>query len=82
MHGYGADGSDLLGLADPLGPHMPDTVFYAPDAPERSAANPMGFQWFPIPGSTDRPRMQAQAGLLAAAMISTRFWTVFSTSKG
>ncbi|MEM9851583.1 MAG: prolyl oligopeptidase family serine peptidase [Pseudomonadota bacterium] len=49
LHGYGADGADLLGLADPLGEHMPDTTFLAPDAPERCATNPMGFQWFPIP---------------------------------
>ena len=49
VHGYGADGADLLGLADPLAPHLPDTVFVAVDAPERSMANPMGFQWFPIP---------------------------------
>ncbi len=56
LHGYGADGKDLLGLADPLAPHLPDTVFIAADAPERSMANPMGYQWFPIPwidGSTD-----------------------------
>ena len=49
LHGYGADGADLLGLADPLGEHMPDTAFYAPDAPEKCLGNPMGFQWFPIP---------------------------------
>lgn len=49
VHGYGADGADLIGLADPLAPHFPDTVFYAPDAPERSIVNPMGYQWFPIP---------------------------------
>jgi phospholipase/carboxylesterase len=49
LHGYGADGADLLGLADPLGPHLPDTVFLAPNAPERCANNPMGYQWFPIP---------------------------------
>ena len=49
LHGYGADGADLLGLADPLAPHLPDTVFLAPNAPERCATNPMRFQWFPIP---------------------------------
>ncbi len=49
LHGYGANGADLLGLAEPLAPHMPDTAFIAPDAPEPCAANPMGFQWFPIP---------------------------------
>lgn len=49
LHGYGANGTDLLGLADPLAPHMPNTVFVAPDAPENCAGSPMGFQWFPIP---------------------------------
>ncbi|WP_410217661.1 alpha/beta hydrolase [Paracoccus sp. (in: a-proteobacteria)] len=56
LHGYGADGTDLLGLAEPLAPHLPKTAFYAPDAPEPCRNNPMGFQWFPIPwldGSTE-----------------------------
>ncbi len=48
LHGYGADGADLLGLAQPLAPHLPDTVFVAPDAPEPCASNPFGFQWFPV----------------------------------
>jgi phospholipase/carboxylesterase len=49
LHGYGADGNDLIGLADPLMPHMPRTAFLAPNAPERCVNNPMGYQWFPIP---------------------------------
>ncbi|PPB81637.1 phospholipase/carboxylesterase [Albidovulum inexpectatum] len=49
LHGYGADGADLLGLADPLAPHLPNTVFIAPDAPEKCRNNPFGYQWFPIP---------------------------------
>jgi phospholipase/carboxylesterase len=49
LHGYGADGEDLIGLAEPLAPHMPDTRFAAPNAPDRCVNNPMGFQWFPIP---------------------------------
>lgn len=67
VHGYGADGSDLLGLADPLGPHLPDTVFFSPDAPESSKANPYGYQWFPIPWLDGSSEEQALAGLLAAA---------------
>lgn len=62
LHGYGADGSDLLGLADPLSPHMPDTVFIAPDAPQDCDGAPNGFQWFPIPwidGSTDEEASEA-----------------------
>lgn len=49
LHGYGADGNDLLGLAEPLKPHLPNTMFLAPNAPERCGMNPMGYQWFPIP---------------------------------
>jgi phospholipase/carboxylesterase len=59
LHGYGADGNDLFGLAAPLAEHLPDTVFRAPNAPERSRNNPLGYQWFPIPwldGSTDAER--------------------------
>ena len=49
LHGYGANGADLLGLADTLGDHLPDTLFIAPDAPESCPGTPFGFQWFPIP---------------------------------
>ncbi|QUJ77813.1 alpha/beta fold hydrolase [Sulfitobacter albidus] len=49
LHGYGANGADLLGLADPLGEHLPDTLFVAPDAPENIPGMPNGYQWFPIP---------------------------------
>ena len=49
LHGYGADGNDLVGLADVLAQHLPDTAFEAPNAPERCVNNPMGYQWFPIP---------------------------------
>ena len=49
LHGYGADGNDLIGLAEPLAGILPDTRFLAPNAPQRCAVNPMGYQWFPIP---------------------------------
>jgi len=64
LHGYGADGGDLLGLADPLAEHLPDTVFAAPNAPERCGMNPMGFQWFPIPwidGSSEEAAAEGMA---------------------
>jgi phospholipase/carboxylesterase len=59
LHGYGADGADLLGLADVMAPQLPGAVFMAPDAPERCAGGGFGYQWFPIPrfdGSTDAER--------------------------
>ena len=61
LHGYGANGPDLLGLADPLGEHLPDTLFVAPNAPENVAGMPNGFQWFPIPwidGSSEEESMR------------------------
>lgn len=66
LHGYGADGADLLGLADPLAPHLPDTVFVAPDAPERPAGSPFGYQWFPIPWLDGSAPEAAAAGLAAS----------------
>jgi phospholipase/carboxylesterase len=67
LHGYGANGEDLLGLADPLSEHLPDTLFVAPDAPETCAGSPMGFQWFPIPWIDSSSEEEAERGLLAAA---------------
>ena len=48
LHGYGADGNDLIGLAPVLAPLMPDAVFYAPNAPQPCEGNPFGYQWFPV----------------------------------
>lgn len=73
LHGYGADGADLLGLADPLAPHMPDTVFVAPDAPERCANNPFGYQWFPIPWLDGSSEEAAKASRLVSAGKLNRF---------
>lgn len=67
VHGYGADGADLLGLADPLAPHLPDTVFFAPDAPDTVPGMPFGRQWFPIPRFDGSTEEQAEQGLIAAA---------------
>ena len=67
LHGYGADGADLLGLADPLAPHLPNTVFVAPDAPEPCAGNPFGRQWFPIPWLDGSSEAAATEGLARAA---------------
>ena len=66
LHGYGADGADLLGLADPLSEHLPDTVFVAPNAPERCIGNPMGYQWFPIPWIDGSSEEEAETGMNAA----------------
>lgn len=66
LHGYGADGADLLGLADPLAPHLPGTAFVAPDAAEPCANNPFGRQWFPIPWLDGSSQAAADAGMEAS----------------
>lgn len=66
LHGYGANGEDLLGLSDPLGEHLPDTLFIAPDAPERIPGAPFGFQWFPIPWIDGSSEEEAEDGLRRA----------------
>ncbi|GGB18404.1 alpha/beta hydrolase [Allosediminivita pacifica] len=67
LHGYGANGADLLGLAEPLGEHLPDTLFVAPDAPEACAGAPFGFQWFPIPWIDGSSEEEAMDGMARAA---------------
>ena len=49
IHGYGADGNDLIGLAEPMAGHLPNTTFISPHAPNVCTMNPMGKEWFPIP---------------------------------
>ncbi|MBU3258846.1 MULTISPECIES: alpha/beta hydrolase [Roseovarius] len=67
LHGYGANGADLLGIADVLGEHLPDTLFVAPDAPETIPMMPTGLQWFPIPWIDGSSEEESERGLLAAA---------------
>ena len=73
VHGYGADGADLLGLADVLGPHLPDTAFAAPDAAERLPGAPFGRQWFAIPRFDGSTQAQAAAGLKMATQDLSEF---------
>ncbi|MDB6181751.1 alpha/beta hydrolase [Paracoccus fistulariae] len=73
LHGYGADGVDLLGLADPLSQHLPGTAFYAPDAPERCKGNPMGYQWFPIPWLDGSSEAQAAESMAASVTALNQF---------
>ena len=73
VHGYGANGADLLGLADPLGEHLPDTLFVAPDAPETIPGMPLGFQWIPIPWIDGSSEEEAERGMAAAVDVFNAF---------
>ena len=70
LHGYGADGDDLIGLAPAWAPAMPDTLFVSPHAPFPCEGAPFGRQWFGIYGRDDALRL---AGLRAAAAMVDAF---------
>lgn len=69
-HGYGADGSDLLGLAPHWQRLLPTAAFVAPNAPERCAGSATGYQWFAI--SRGNPS-EMQQGVLSAAVLLNAF---------
>lgn len=67
LHGYGADGDDLMGLAGTMAGYFPDTVFVAPDAPQKCAGNETGYQWFSVPQVDGGSEDDAVAGMLQSA---------------
>lgn len=70
LHGYGADGNDLIGLAPMLAPLMPGVAFHAPNAPYPCEGNPFGYQWF---GISRLNQEIALAGVRAAAPLVNNF---------
>lgn len=70
LHGWGADGANLIDLADMLAPSLPDAQFIAPNAPHVCEVNPYGYQWFSL---MDRQPQHMLAGARAAADILNAF---------
>lgn len=64
LHGVGADGHDLIGLAPML--NLPDTQFVSPHAPFAFDMAPQGHQWFSL---SDRDLARMQAGINTAAPL-------------
>lgn len=67
LHGYGADGNDLISLAQEWSRALPHAAFISPNGPEPCAGAPFGFQWFPLslrdPAEFWRGAKTAAAGL-------------------
>tara|TARA_A100001011_G_scaffold274757_1_gene284249 strand:- start:479 stop:1135 length:657 start_codon:yes stop_codon:yes gene_type:complete len=63
LHGYGADGKDLIDLAKPFGMALPNASFISPDAPHPCAMSSQGRQWFPIE-EIPKGAIKASLGLL------------------
>lgn len=70
LHGWGANGDDLIGLAPYLARGLPNALFIAPNAPFPCEQNPMGLQWFSL---MDRSESQMLAGLRLAASLVDAF---------
>lgn len=69
LHGWGANGADLIGLAPHFARALPTTLFLSPDAPFPCDANPAGLQWFSF---ADNSQAQLIGGArLAASLVST-----------
>lgn len=56
VHGYGADGGDLLDLGTYWQNQLPNTAFIAPNAPSPCEMNPMGYQWWSLADGMDLER--------------------------
>ncbi len=70
LHGLGADGNDLFGLAPLLAQSFPTAAFVAPNAPDPCDMAPMGHQWFSL---KDRDPDKILAGVRAAAPVLNGF---------
>ena len=70
LHGYGADGNDLIEIGRAWQPLMPNAAFISPHAPEPCAMAGAGRQWF---GLTFRDPDERWRGVNSAAPILERF---------
>ena len=70
LHGYGADGNDLIDIGRAWQQFLPETAFVSPHAPERCPMAPMGRQWFAL---TFRNPDERWIGVSAAAPGVDRF---------
>jgi phospholipase/carboxylesterase len=70
LHGYGADGNDLIELGRAWQTLLPDAAFVSPHAPERCAQAPTGRQWFAL---TFRDPNERWSGVNKAAPALDRF---------
>ena len=48
LHGYGADGNDLIDIGRAWQGLLPQAAFVSPHAPEPCGQAPVGRQWFPL----------------------------------
>jgi len=70
LHGYGADGNDLIEIGRAWQPLLPRAAFVSPHAPEPCAQAPVGRQWF---GLTFRDPNERWRGVNSAGPLVDHF---------
>ena len=70
LHGYGADGNDLIDIGRAWQPLLPHAAFVSPHAPEPCGQAPVGKQWFAL---TFRDPNERWTGVNQAAPILSAF---------
>jgi len=70
LHGYGADGNDLIELGRAWQALLPNVAFVSPHAPQACGGAPMGRQWFAL---TFRDPNERWVGCNEAAPLLERF---------
>jgi phospholipase/carboxylesterase len=70
LHGYGADGNDLIDIGRAWQQYLPQAAFVSPHAPEPCGQAPVGRQWFPL---TFRDPDERWLGVNKAAPLLQRF---------
>lgn len=70
LHGYGADGNDLIDIGRAWQALLPDAAFVSPHAPHPCGQAPMGREWFPL---TFRDMNERWVGVNEAAPVLNAF---------
>ncbi|MGA8649803.1 MAG: prolyl oligopeptidase family serine peptidase [Xanthobacteraceae bacterium] len=70
LHGYGADGNDLIEIGRVWQQLLPQAAFVSPHAPEPCGQAPVGRQWFPL---TFRDPNERWVGVNQARPMLERF---------
>jgi phospholipase/carboxylesterase len=70
LHGYGADGNDLIEIGRAWAGLLPDAAFVSPHAPRPCGQAPVGREWFPL---TFRDPNERWTGVNSAAPVLNAF---------
>jgi phospholipase/carboxylesterase len=79
LHGYGADGNDLIGLAPHWAPLLPEAEFLSPHAPFPCEMSSFGRQWFGFQGRA--PEQVLEGVRIAAGILDQHLTALLAERK-